>query len=104
MHIVAPPFNTGGGQSSRIKYKIDNFGWNIFSPDSLFSDTALVRQVLSDLLFTSLMMEEALSGILAKLLLQGVTLYDEGVANMVSSVLSLLTDWIVLAVVVWLLK
>ena len=28
------------------------------------------------------MMEEALSGILAKLLLQGVTLYDEGVANM----------------------
>ena len=50
------------------------------------------------------MMEEALSGILAKLLLQGVTLYDEGVANMVSSVLSLLTEWIVLAVVVWLLK
>ena len=93
MHIVAPPFNTGGGQSSGIKYKIDNFSWNIFSPDSLFSDTALVRQVLSDLLFTSRMMEEALSGILAKLLLQGVTLYDEGVANIVISVLSLLTGW-----------
>ena len=88
MHIVVPPFNTGRGQSrERIKYKIDNFSWNIFSPDSLFSDTALDRQVLSDLLLTSRIMEEALSGILAKLLLQGVTLYEEGVANMVRCLL-----------------
>ena len=64
----------------------------MFSPESLFSDTALVRQVLSDLLFTSRMMEEALSGILAKLLLQGVTLYDDGVANMVSSCFSPFTE------------
>ena len=92
MHIVAPPFNTGGGQNRGIKYKIDNFSWKMFSPESLFSDTALVRQVLSDLLFTSRMMEEALSGILAKLLLQGVTLYDDGVANMVSSYFSPFTE------------
>ena len=50
-------------------------------PDSLFSGRVLLRWLLRDLRFTSLIMEEALSGILAKLLLAGVTLYDDGVAN-----------------------
>ena len=61
-------------------------------PDNRFSGSVLLLQVLSDLLLTSLMMEEALSGILAKLLLQGVTLYDDGVANMVSSCFSPFTE------------
>ena len=43
-------------------------------PDNRFSGNVLLRHVLRDLLFTSLMMDDALSGILAKLLLHGVTL------------------------------
>ena len=45
----------------------------MYLPDNRFSGSVLLLQVLSDLLLTSLMMEEALSGILAKLLLHGVT-------------------------------
>ena len=43
-------------------------------PDNRFSGSVLLLQVLSDLLLTSLMIEEARSGIRAKLLLHGVTL------------------------------
>lgn len=58
--------------------------WNFqleILPDSLFSGRALLRWLRSDLRFTSLMIEEALSGILAKLFFAGVRLYDVGVAN-----------------------
>lgn len=43
-------------------------------PDNRFSGSVLLLHVLSDLLLTSLMIEEARSGIRAKLLLHGVTL------------------------------